>query len=43
MVSDMDKRIEELESVGDFDKLRGEMQAVANSVVANVDKEIQAL
>lgn len=32
-VDDMDKRLEELESKGDIEKLRREMQATINSVV----------
>ena len=39
----MERRIEELESEGDLEELRGEMQAAVNSVVADVNKEVQAL
>lgn len=42
-VDDMNKRIEELESIGDLDELSGEMQTAMSSVVATVNKEIQAL
>jgi len=39
----MEKRIDELESEGDLEELRGEMQVAVNSVVVNVNKEVQAL
>ena len=42
-VDEMEKRIEELESEGDLVELRGEMQVAINSVVADVNKEAQAL
>jgi len=42
-VDEMEKRIEELESEGDLEELHGEMQVTVNSVVADVNKEVQAL
>ena len=42
-VDEMEKRIEELEFEGDFEELRGEMQAAVNSMAANVTKDVQAL
>jgi len=41
-VEDRDKPIEELQSTGDMDELREEMQAAVSSVVANFKKELQA-
>ena len=41
-VDNMEKCIEKLEFKGDMEDLRGEMQAVANSVVVDFNKEIQA-
>ena len=40
-VDDMDKRIEEPKSMGEFEGLLGDMQAVVNSMIAGVNKEIQ--
>jgi len=42
-VDDIEKCLEELGSMRDFKELRGEVQAVVNSVVADVNKKIQAL
>ena len=42
-VNDMDTHVEELESIGDFNELHEEIQVVVNSVLAGVNKEIQAL
>ena len=42
-VDDMDKRIKKLESMGDFDELCGQVQVAVNSMVADVNEEIQAL
>ena len=42
-VDEMEKRIEELKSEGDLEELCGEMQVAINSVVADVNKEVQAL
>ena len=42
-VDEMEKHIEELESEGDSKELRGEMQVAVNSVMADVNKEVQAL
>ena len=42
-VDEMEKRIEEVESEGDLEELRGEMQVAVNSVVADVNKEVLAL
>jgi len=42
-VEDMNKRIEELKSIGNLDELSGEMQTTMNSVVATVNREVQAL
>jgi len=42
-VDDMDKRLEELESIRDFEELCREVQVAVNSVIANVNNEIQAL
>jgi len=42
-VDDMDTHVEELESIGDFNELHEEIQVVVNSVLAGVNKEIQAL
>ena len=42
-VDEMGTRIKELESEGDLEELRGEMQVAVNSVVADVNREIQAL
>ena len=42
-VDDMDKCLEEFESMRDFEDLRGEVQAVVNSMVTDVNKEVQAL
>jgi len=41
-VDDMEKRLKELEFMGDFEELCEEVHAVANSMVANVNQEIQA-
>jgi len=43
MVDDMEKHLEELESMGDFEEFRGEVQAAVNFVVVDVNKEVQAL
>jgi len=40
---DMEKHLEELESTGGFEELRREVQAAINSVVPNVNQEVQAL
>jgi len=42
-VNEMEKCIEELESDGDLEELRGEMQVAVNFVMAYVNKEVQAL
>jgi len=42
-VDDMEKHIEKLESMGDFEEFRGEVQAAANFIVANVTKKVQGL
>jgi len=42
-VDEIETRIKELESEGDLEELRGKMQIAVNSVVANVNGEIQAL
>ena len=42
-VDEMEKRIEELESKGNLEELCGEMQVAVNSIVADVNKEVQAL
>ena len=42
-VDEMEKRIEELESEGDLEELRGEMQVAVNFVVVDVNKEVQVL
>ena len=42
-VDDMEKHLQELESMGDFEELRGKVQVVVNSMVADVNEEIQAL
>jgi len=42
-VDEMETHIKELESKGDLEELRGEMQLEINSVVADVNGEIQAL
>ena len=39
----MGKSLEELESIGDFQELRGEVQVSVNFMMADVNKEIQAL
>ena len=39
----MDKCLDELKSIGDFKELRGDVQATVNSVVAEINKKIQAL
>ena len=41
-VDNMDKRFEELESIGDFEELHGEVQDTVNCMVADVNKGIQA-
>ena len=41
-VDDLEKHLEELESMGDFEELHGEVQVAVNSVVVNVNKEVQA-
>ena len=40
-IKDMDKPIEELESKGDMEELSVKMQAAMNSIVADINKEIQ--
>jgi len=42
-VDDMEKHLEELGSMGDFEELRGEVQAAIKSVVVNVNQEDQDL
>jgi len=42
-VDEMEKRIEELESEGNVEERRGEMQVVVNSMATNVTKDVQAL
>jgi len=42
-VDDMEKHLEELESMGDFKELCGEVQVAVYSVVADINKEVQAL
>ena len=42
-MDEMDTRIKELESEGDLEELRGEMQVAVNFVMAYVNKEVQAL
>ena len=42
-IDNVDKHIEKLESMGDFEELRGEKQAAMNSTVIDINKEIQAL
>jgi len=42
-VDDMEKHLEELEFMGDFEELHGKVQAAVNSVVADINKEVQAL
>jgi len=42
-VDEMETRIKELESEGDLEELRGEMQVAMNSIVIDVNGEIQAL
>jgi len=42
-VDDIEKHCEEFESIGAFEELHGEVQTIVNSVVADVNKEIQAL
>ena len=42
-IEDLDKYIEELESIADIDELRGEKQVAMSSVVADINKEIRAL
>jgi len=42
-VDDMEKHLKELESTEDFEELRGKMRAAINSVVVNVNQEVQAL
>jgi len=39
-VDDMEKHLEKLGSMGDFEELRGEVQAAVYSMVANVNKEL---
>ena len=39
-VGDMDKRIEELEYIGDIDELHGEMQATTSFMEAKFKREI---
>ena len=39
-VDDMEKHLEELGSMGDFEELRGKVQVVVNSMVADVNEEI---
>ena len=41
-VDEMEKHIEEFESDGDLEELRGEIQVAVNSIVADVNKEVQA-
>jgi len=42
-VDDLEKHLEELESKEDFEEFRGEVRAVINSVVVNVNQEVQTL
>jgi len=42
-VEDMDKCSEELESEGDVEELRGEIQRAISFVVADINKEIHAV
>ena len=42
-VDDMEKQLEELECMGNFEELCGEVQAAINSVMVNVNQEVQAL
>ena len=39
-VDDMEKHLEKLESIRDFEELRGEVQVVINSMLANVNQEV---
>jgi len=39
-VDDIEKHLQELESMGDFEELRGKVQVVVNSMVADVNEEI---
>ena len=41
-VDDMEKRIEELESMGDLEEFRAEMQEMVKSLASNVDEEVRA-
>jgi len=42
-LDNMDRRLEELESMGDFEELPGEVQTAVNFLMADANKEIQAL
>ena len=42
-VDNIAKHFKELESTGDFEELRGEVQATVNSTVADVDKKVLTL
>jgi len=42
-VDDIEEHLEELKSTGDFEELCGEVQAAINSVMVNVNQEVQAL
>jgi len=42
-VGDMEKNLEKLKSMGAFRELHGEVQVSVNSMMADVNKEIQAL
>jgi len=39
----MEKHLKELEPMGDFEELCGEVQAIIDSIVDNVNQEVQAL
>jgi len=39
-VDDMEKHLEKLESIRDFEELRGEVQVAINSMLANVNQEV---
>jgi len=42
-VDNIAKHFKELESTGDFEELRGEVQATVNSTMADVDKKVLTL
>ena len=42
-VDDMEKPLKELESMGDFEEHRGEVQVAMNVMLVDVNKEVQAL